>query len=422
MAPLPVGRGASLSGILSTGPEGGVRILFVKRLYEPVGGSESLTYHLATGLVARGHDVRVVCMWPPRQERRYRVDRLQPVVHDGYRVFRDHGVEVVQVKPSGGILGAAVDWTALLDLMRMDVLEAYAGDREVIHNVCRESVESSIEVADRVGAALVMTPLVHPGQFHGGDTSTDIRNYRQADAIVAMTEWERRWYARMGVDISRVVTTALGSTSHPSGPGAGAEFRRRHRIPKDAPLVLFIGRKERYKGYIQILDATEFVWREFPETRFVFIGIQGWYSTFVDDFARYRDERILDFENASAELKRAALDACDVFAMPSIHESFGIPFLEAWSFGKPVVAGAIPTSREIVSHGIDGLCVPQRGETVAAAVLTLLRDPTLRERMGQAGRAKAAQYTWDRALARTEEAYETAIAKRRARQRELVSA
>ena len=399
-----------------------MKILFVKRLYEPIGGSESLTYNLATGLVARGHDVRVVCMWPPRQERRYRVDRFQPVVHDGYRVFRDRGVEVVQVKPRGGIIGAAVDWTALLDLMRRDVLEAYASDRDVIHNVCRESIESCIAAADRAGAALVVTPLVHPGQFHGGDTPTDVRNYFAADAITSMTDWERRWYARHGIDLARVVTSGLGSTSHPTTPGAGAEFRRRHRIPKEAPLVLFIGRKERYKGYIQLLDATERVWREFPDTRFVFIGIQGWYSTFIDDFARYRDERILDFENASGELKRAALDACDVFAMPSVHESFGIPFLEAWSFEKPVIAGNIPTSREIVTHGVDGLCVPQRGEAVADALRTLLRDPALRERMGQAGREKLGRYTWDRTLERTEEAYRVAVAHRRGRLRERVSA
>jgi glycosyltransferase involved in cell wall biosynthesis len=316
----------------------------------------------------------------------------------------------------------AADWTALLDLMRMEVLDAYGADRDIVHNVCRESIESSIELAHRTGAALVQTPLVHPGQFHGGDTPTDVRNYLEADAITSMTEWERRWYAQHGVDITRVVATGLGSTSQPAAPGAGVEFRRRHHIPKDAPLVLFIGRKERYKGYIQLLDATELVWREFPETRFVFIGIQGWYSTFVDDFARYRDERILDFENASAEVKRAALDACDVFTMPSIHESFGIPLLEAWSFDKPVVAGDIPTSREIVTHGVDGLCVAQKGEAIAAAVLELLRDPELRARMGRAGRAKVAKYSWDRTLDLTEEAYAIALAHRRSEALERVSA
>ena len=186
--------------------------------------------------------------------------------------------------------------------------------------------------------------------------------------------------------------------------------------------MLFIGRKERYKGYIQLLDSTELVWREFPETRFIFIGIQGWYSTFVDDFARYRDERILDFENASVELKRAALDACDAFAMPSVHESFGIPFLEAWSFEKPVIAGDIPTSREVIAHGVDGLCVPQRRDAIAGAILQLLHDPALRRRMGRAGRSKVAHYSWRRTLDLTEETYRIALDHRRSGALERASA
>lgn len=388
-----------------------MRILFIKRLYEPVGGSESLTYHIATGLAARGHDVRVACAWPAaNQARRYRAERFKPVVREDHRVFWDRGVEVVQIRPRGGLLGTAIDWTGLIDLMPLDVLKAYAADREIVHNVCREYIESAATVAKRVGAAYVLTPLPHPGQFHGGDTPADLAHYRTADAITAMTEWERRWYARHGVDITGVVTTGLSCSTRPGG--GGAEFRRRHGIPTEAPIVLFIGRKERYKGYIQILDATDQVWREFPDARFVFIGIQGWYSTFIDDFERYRDERILDFEDASAELKGAALDACDVFCMPSRYESFGIPYLEAWSYGKPVLACDIPVCREVISDGVDGILVPQRAQRVADAILRLLRDPALRAAMGRAGQAKLAHYTWERTLVRIEEAYRLALAYR----------
>jgi glycosyltransferase involved in cell wall biosynthesis len=392
-----------------------VRILFVKRMYEPIGGSESLTYQLATRLVGRGHDVRVVCCWPPRSDgRRYRAERFRPEVYEDHRIFHDRGVEVVQVKPRGGIIGSAVDSTTLVDLMRMEVLEAYAQDREIIHNVCREYLDSSIEAAARTGAAVVLTPLPHPGQFHGGDTPEDIARYRRADAITAMTEWERRWYARHGIDLTRVVVSGLGSNAHRT-TGHAVEFRHRQGIPPSAPIVLFIGRKERYKGYIQLLDATELVWREFPDTRFIFIGIQGWYSTFFDDFARYRDERILNFDNVTPEFRGAALEACDVFTMPSVHESFGIPYLEAWTYEKPVIAGDIPTSREIITPGVDGLLVPQRAERVADAILTLLRDPALRAALGRAGHAKVARYTWDRALDRTEEAYDLALSRRASR-------
>lgn len=388
-----------------------MKVLFVKRLYGPIGGSESLTYHLATGLAARGHDVRAACVWRPDGEQpRYRADWFSPVAYEDHRVFWDRGVEVIQVRPRGGMLGAIVDWTAFLDLMRREVLEGYAADRDIVHNVGRESIESAIEVGARVGAGVVLTPLPHVGQLHGGDTPTDVANYRMADAIIAMTEWERRWYARHGIDITNVVTTGAGVDRRADGDPR--EFRRRYGVPEDAPIVLFIGRKERYKGYIQVLDATELVWRQFPETRFVFIGLPGWYSTFFDDFARYRDERILDLENAPPEVKRHALAACDVFTMPSRWESFGMSYLEAWAYGKPVVACDIPTSRELVTDGIDGLLVPQRATRLGEAFLRLLRDPDLRARMGEAGRGKVRLFSWDRVLDRTEEAYRVALARR----------
>src|SRR5207249_4036861 len=118
--------------------------------------------------------------------------------------------------------------------------------------------------------------------------------------------------------------------------------------------------KERYKGYIHLLDAAEVVWRTQPETRFVFIGIPGFYSSFFDEFARYADERIVDIERASGAERSAALDACDVFAMPSLHETFGIGYLEAWLHERPVVGGDIPALREVIAHGADGLLARPR--------------------------------------------------------------
>ena len=82
-----------------------MKILFTKRTYAPMGGSESLTYQWATRLAERGHDVRVVC-GQAFDERRPR--------------FEDRGVDVVQVKPRGGFLGHVADASTLVDLMRVE--------------------------------------------------------------------------------------------------------------------------------------------------------------------------------------------------------------------------------------------------------------------------------------------------------------
>ena len=382
-----------------------MKVLFTKRGYSPIGGSESLAYQFATRLAARGHDVRVVCAWPSeKEEATYPAARLQPSVFDDHRVFLDRGVEVVQVKPRGGIFGKAADATTLLDLMRGDLLERYAEDRELIHNVGREYLDSSIDVSEEFGLPLVLTPLAHPGQFHGGDTPADFARYRRADVITTMTEWERLWHASNGIDPERLVTTGMGPNAFAAGDAAG--FRRRHGIPADAPIVLYIGRKERYKGYIHLLDATELVWRHHPETRFVFIGVPGFYSMFFDDFARYADERILHLESASAAEKDAALEACSMFAMPSLHETFGLGYLEAWLHAKPVIGGEIPALHEVIEHGVDGFRVRQRVEEIAAAILRLVDDPDAARAMGERGREKVdGRWGWDGVIDRVETAY-----------------
>ena len=370
-----------------------MKLLFTKRAYARVGGSESLAYQFATRLAARGHDVRVVCAQ----------------AFDDRRVFTSEGVEVVQVKPRGGFFGSVADASTLVDLMRTDVLEWYAEDRDVIHNIGREYLDSSLEVAEALGTPIVLTPLAHRGQFHGGDTPSDFARYRRADAITTMTDWEKGWFAGQGVDAARIVTTGMGPNAVRSRDGLA--FRAAHGIPANAPLVLYIGRKERYKGYIHVLDAAELVWRRHPDTRFVFIGIPGFYSSFFDEFARYADERIVDIERASPTEKSAALDACDVFAMPSLHETFGIGYLEAWLHERPVVGGDIPPLREVIADGVDGFCVRQRADAVASAIQRLLDDPELRSTMGRAGSVKLREkWDWGLVIDRVEEAYARALA------------
>ncbi len=387
-----------------------MKLLFVKRGYAPIGGSESLCFQFATRLAARGHDVRVVCAWPSEREHaKWQLDHDDEWIREDHRLFAHRGVEVVQVKPKGGFLGLAADATTLVDLMRGEVLERYAAGRDLIHNVGREYLGSAIDVASELDIPLVLTPLAHPGQFHGGDAPSDVARYRRASAITTMTEWERQWYVGHAIEPSRVVVTGMGPNV--SRSSAGADFRRAHGIPASSPIVLYVGRKERYKGYIQLLDAAETVWRRHPDTRFVFIGIDGFYSTFFDDFERYRDDRIVDIECATEATKAAALDACDVFAMPSRHETFGLGYLEAWVHGRPVIGGDIPPLREVIAHGVDGILVRQRAEEVAEAIARLLGDAGLRQTMGLAGRAKVlARWDWDRVIDRVEAAYQAAIA------------
>ena len=78
--------------------------------------------------------------------------------------------------------------------------------------------------------------------------------------------------------------------------------------------------------------------------------------------------------------------------------------------GKPVIAGDIPATREVVSDGVDGCLVPPDPLELAGKICALLAEPSLRQRMGEAGREKVlAMYTWERLAECTERVYHHAL-------------
>ena len=138
-------------------------------------------------------------------------------------------------------------------------------------------------------------------------------------------------------------------------------------------------------------------------------------GTDIEDFRRYLDtlppkvkSKCLMLDYVSDEEKRDLLEACDVLALPSRSDSFGIVFLEAWFYGKPVVgarAGGIPG---LVRDGVDGALVPFGAVTeLAIAIKKLLTDQEYARRLGGAGRARVlAEFTWDEKYAVVRSLYE----------------
>jgi starch synthase len=192
--------------------------------------------------------------------------------------------------------------------------------------------------------------------------------------------------------------------------GIGPNLLPLPEVAREPATVLFVGRRERYKGYHALRAAATLVWAERPDARFVTIGQPAWNAA-LDRAAR--DPRWIDHGIASEAEKAEAYARATIFAMPSDHETFGHTYLEAWAAGLPVIAGDIPPLREVVREGIDGLHVANEPRAIADAILTLLRDPEHARRMGAAGRERLArEFSWPAVARRTAASYEAAIATR----------
>jgi glycosyltransferase involved in cell wall biosynthesis len=96
----------------------------------------------------------------------------------------------------------------------------------------------------------------------------------------------------------------------------------------------------------------------------------------------------------------ALYSAAELLALPSLHEGFGLPVLEAMACGTPVVAADIPALAE-TAGGAALLVDPRDATALAEAMRRLVVDAPLRRRLRAAGLQRAAGFNWDRAAEHT---------------------
>ncbi|MGH9351821.1 MAG: glycosyltransferase family 4 protein, partial [Terriglobia bacterium] len=183
--------------------------------------------------------------------------------------------------------------------------------------------------------------------------------------------------------------------------------------------VLFTGRFELRKGIDVLLKVIPQLCLKHPQARFILVGddpamADG--TCFADLFrqihasAPFLDRVVFSGAVSDRELE-TYLAQCDIFTAPSRYESFGLVFLEAMMFGKPVVGCRAGGMQEVIDECVTGLLAePGDAETLRAALDILISDPKKREAFGRAGRARfLAHYTRDKLIDRTLEFYHQVI-------------
>lgn len=184
-----------------------------------------------------------------------------------------------------------------------------------------------------------------------------------------------------------VIPYAIDPDQHAWNPALEARVKA-IRAERPEPVVLFVGRLVPYKGVDVLIRALART-----RARAVIVG-EGPLRGELESLAGITGvaERIRFAGNASADELAALYNACDVFALPSVTraEAFGMVQIEAMACRKPVICTDLPSGVPWVNqHGVTGLVVPPGDpEALARAIDTLLSDPVLRARMGEAGRQR----------------------------------
>lgn len=177
--------------------------------------------------------------------------------------------------------------------------------------------------------------------------------------------------------------------------------------------ILFVGRLEDRKGFPYLLRAFPAVKRTVPSARLLVVGhyTREQARPYIE-FVQTKGLRDVEFVGfvSGADLPRYYRTA-HVFCAPSTgFEALGIVLLEAMAAGVPVVTTNIEGYRTVVTHGVDALVVPPRDPAaLAGAVISLLNDERMRERMKECGHETVQKYAWPVLARRITDLYEQCL-------------
>jgi glycosyltransferase involved in cell wall biosynthesis len=422
-----------------------VNLLHVNAAYPPfVGGAEVYTRTISERFAADGQRVtlattdaaEVEYFWNPRKRH---VASGREVIN-GVDVIRDRVSHLPLSPLSFYVLRRAATIIARQPRLAKPILRRLApcmpGVPDLPHTLDR--LPAAFDLVHGINVALewpllcawqyarrhhlpfVATPFVHVGEQGRQDVLINyvmphqLEALQDADAVIVQTEIERRALASLGIADDRLHRLGMGVDLHILQGGDAARFRSRYHLHD--PIVTFLGAVTHDKGSFQLVRAMEQLWAQGVCAELVVGGQPAdEFVSFYRQLSSKTQQRIVRLGIVAGQDKQDLLAATDVLALPSRVDSFGIVYLEAWAYGKPVIGGHAGGVPDVIADGVDGWLVNFGNVAqLAQAIKHLLDDPAHATAMGARGRAKVEQYyTWDRIYGLLANIYGDLVARRK---------
>jgi glycosyltransferase involved in cell wall biosynthesis len=257
------------------------------------------------------------------------------------------------------------------------------------------------------GVAIVATKH-NPDPFRAGPFRFVERALtRRARRLIAISEAVHRFNVeRIGLPADKVDVVHYGLDELPKPWAENPELP----IAADARVLLCVGRLAQQKGVDTAIRALAAVREHHPKTVLLVLG-EGPARKRLEALARELD--VGDSVHMPGRLGdvTALYRRADLLVHPVRWEGFGLALLEAMLAAKPVVASAVSAAPEIVVDGVTGLLVPpDRPDTLAEAVSSLLDDPARADALGRTGLGRArAEFSVAKMAERTLEVYDRVL-------------
>ncbi len=213
-----------------------------------------------------------------------------------------------------------------------------------------------------------------------------------------------RWFERV-ITVSQACADEIEAASGvrarvvPQGYSISGDLPDAGKLPERAApppgekVLMYMGDRRPRKGWDDFIAAVNLVYERHPDLRLAIVSKDPGPLETPVPYALH--------QRPSWDEIAALYRACHLFVASSWWEGFGRPPLEAMACGTPVVMTDSRGVREYARPGVNCLLTPiQDPPALAAAIDRVLGDPALAQRLGEAGRQTALEFTWERAVAR----------------------
>ena len=246
-------------------------------------------------------------------------------------------------------------------------------------------------------------------RLHAALDSVALRGCRRADAIITSSEDTKRHVVQqLELSPDRVHVVHLGVDLQQFRRNAvGPALLEKHGVSAGR-YILHVGSQEPRKNLERLLRAFATLRLRVTDAKLLRVG-KPYYVQETERLHRlietlYIEDAVYFIDTVTDDELVGFYNLADLFVLPSLHEGFGLPVLEAFACGTPVVcsnAGALP---EIAGDAAI-LVAPKDVGALAEAMEEVLTDAALRKKLSDYGQKRARQLTWDETAHKTAKVY-----------------
>lgn len=366
------------------------------------GGAEDVAYNLATKMMQKGHEVDIfttsinstdsIEKYESMNIHRYGTNFRFEGGNISFKIFRDplkYQVEIVHVHHYLSVAPLAA--MRYSKRKKIPLVLTYHGDGQ----------ESEGGFIHRVGIRFYNNHLLN-------------KILSTANVIISPSEYYINESRFLGNYREKIVVIPNGiNPQNFDVPYSKEDCRKRLGLPLHSNILLFVGKITPYKGPDVLIRAMPEIITSTPDVELVFVG-SGELRNRLEEISKklgiWEKVRFTGFIEES--MKPLYYKSADVFVLPSTMntEVFPVVLLEASASGLPMVVSDLNTFKCVIEEGYNGVFTKRNDEkNLADAIIYLLENEDVREKMGMNMRKKVKDYSWDKIAEKTEEVYEMVI-------------